>query len=269
MLIVCPACASEYRIETDRVGAAGRSVRCAACRETWFITPEAVAEAQRAEAGEARIADDRSPPVEGWDAPPPSEPAGAAEEAAPVIDQPAPPPRRPARSPSEARRASKPRSKTFSPALAAGLAACALLPLALLGRATVVRAMPQTAGLFATIGLPVNLRGIDLRDIAAFRNAAEGDRPAQLVVEGDLVGVAKSAAAVPPIEIEVRDERGQPLYRWSVPAPRAVLGEGERARFRASLSAPPAQGRGVEVRFAALPADGASAAPEAPHAAQR
>jgi len=127
--------------------------------------------------------------------------------------------------------------------------------------------MPQTAGLFATIGLPVNLRGIDLRDVAAFQTAAEGGKPAQLVVEGDLVGRARGGAAVPPIEIEVRGEHGQALYRWRVPAPRASLGEGERARFRGSLSAPPAQGRGVEVRFAAGTGEGEARGPE-PEAAR-
>ncbi|MFD0934158.1 zinc-ribbon domain-containing protein, partial [Methylobacterium trifolii] len=49
MLIVCPTCASEYRIDAERVGMEGRSVRCAACRETWFITPADVLAARAAE----------------------------------------------------------------------------------------------------------------------------------------------------------------------------------------------------------------------------
>ncbi|KQT56244.1 hypothetical protein ASG52_23960 [Methylobacterium sp. Leaf456] len=244
MLIVCPACASEYRIDAEKVGAAGRSVRCAACRETWYIGPDDVAAGLLAE-----MAPETDPfkTALGGEAP---------EAAPPAQTEEAPPPRRRA-PPKVARKPKRAGPRRLSPALAAGLTVAALLPLALLGRATVVRAMPQTAGLYAGIGLTVNLRGIDFSDLAAFQSPAEGAEPARLVVEGDLVGVARERVAVPPVEIEVRDEHGQSLYRWSVPGPRAALEPGERARFKASLSAPPALGRRVEVRFgetAPLPA---------------
>ncbi|WP_342149604.1 zinc-ribbon domain-containing protein [Methylorubrum sp. SB2] len=236
MLIVCPACASEYRIDAEKVGTAGRSVRCAACRETWFIGPDDVA---------AGLLAEMTPETDpfstglGSEAPEPEPPPAPKTEA--------PPRRRPP--PKATRKPKRSGPRRLSPALAAGLAVAALLPLALLGRATVVRAMPQTAALYAGIGLSVNLRGIDFTDLAAFQSPAEGAEPARLVVEGDLVGVARERVAVPPVEIEVRDEHGQSLYRWSVPGPRAALEPGERARFKASLSAPPAQGRRIEVRF--------------------
>jgi predicted Zn finger-like uncharacterized protein len=38
MLIVCPSCASEYTIDPAKLGADGRTVRCAICRDTWFAT---------------------------------------------------------------------------------------------------------------------------------------------------------------------------------------------------------------------------------------
>ncbi len=230
MLIVCPACASEYRIDAERVGTGGRSVRCAACRETWFISADEVVAAMFDE-----MAGDEEPAA----APPPPEPPPPAEEPAP----------RPAVARPVKRSKPKRPPRRLSPALAACLVLAAALPLALLGRVTVVRAMPQTAGLFARIGLPVNLRGIDLADVAAFQVAADGSNPARLVVEGDLVAVARERVAVPPIEVEVRDAEGQLLYLWSVPGPRAALEPGERARFKASLSAPPEKGRRIEVRF--------------------
>ncbi|KQQ31742.1 hypothetical protein ASF53_03380 [Methylobacterium sp. Leaf123] len=236
MLIVCPACASEYRIDADRVGTSGRSVRCAACRETWFISSDEVV---------AAMFDEMSAAEEPETSAAPPEPAPQAEAPA---DEPVP---RPRPSTGKAAKRGKPKRKArrLSPALAACLVLAAALPLALLARASVVRAMPQTAGLFARVGLPVNLRGIDLADIAAFQVAADGTNPARLVVEGDLVAVARERVAVPAIEVEVRDAGGQSLYRWTVPGPRAALEPGERARFKASLSAPPEKGRQVEVRF--------------------
>ena len=238
MLIVCPACASAYEIEASHVGADGRSVRCAACRETWFVGPGAAADASEVAGAAADWEGDR-PDAAVRAAGGPAAEGGPAESSAP---EPSAGPKR--------RGAAR-----LPPALAAGLAVFALVPLALLGRTTVVRAMPQTASLFAGIGLPVNLRGVDLRDIFAFRKPAEGDRPGELVVEGDLVGAGRGRAEVLPVEIVVRDDHGQPLYRWCVPAPRVALEPGETARFRASLSAPPPQGRRVEVRFADRPAE--------------
>lgn len=241
MLIVCPACASEYQIEAERVGAGGRSVRCASCRETWFITAEDVATALHAE--ESGAFEGEPAPAGGL-----AEPSARTEEGdGAVVDQPMPPPRRRSAA-GPAKRPRKPRA--LSPALVAGLVLFVLAPLALLGRSTVVRAMPQTASLFSAIGLPVNLRGVDLREVVAFQNPAEGGKPAQLVVEGDLVGVARGRVEVPMLEIVVRDGHGQPVYRWTVPPPRAALEAAETARFRASLSTPPAQGRRIEVRFA-------------------
>jgi predicted Zn finger-like uncharacterized protein len=48
MLIVCPNCASSYEVAPDKLGQAGRSVRCVRCRVVWFATaqsPEAAAAA--------------------------------------------------------------------------------------------------------------------------------------------------------------------------------------------------------------------------------
>ena len=57
MLIVCPSCATPYMIDQAALGPAGRTVRCARCRTSWFAGgPEpmpnvtAVAETVAAEA---------------------------------------------------------------------------------------------------------------------------------------------------------------------------------------------------------------------------
>jgi predicted Zn finger-like uncharacterized protein len=40
MLIVCPSCASEYTIDPAKLGADGRTLRGAICRDTWFVAPD-------------------------------------------------------------------------------------------------------------------------------------------------------------------------------------------------------------------------------------
>lgn len=251
MLIVCPSCASQYEIAADRLGAKGRSVRCAACRETWFIAPDEGSDTGSmtgagAEPSSLAAGIKSAEPIAETDA---SSPGAKSDD--PGIAEPAHPAAR--RRPGSRKPAGAAARRALSPALAAGLVAVAIVPLALLGRSTVVRAMPQTAALFAGVGLPVNLRGVSLRDVAAFQTPAEGDTPAQLVVEGDLVGVARERVDVPELAVEVRDEHDRPLRRWTVPAPRAALETGETARFKGTLAAPPAQGRTVQIRFADAP----------------
>src|SRR6185436_8372007 len=49
MLIVCPTCATTYQIKLAALGGAGRTVRCASCKDSWFATPEsAIMEAKTA-----------------------------------------------------------------------------------------------------------------------------------------------------------------------------------------------------------------------------
>ncbi len=245
MLIACPTCASEYRIDVDRVGMDGRSVRCAACRETWFITPAEILAAQAAELGVL-------------EEPEPDPVADAAWEEAAAAVRSAAEDRSAGGAAAQRTATRRPKHKTtkrrgiagLSPMLALGLTALAALPLACLARASVVRAIPQTAGLYGRIGLPVNLRGIEIRDVVAFSNPTEDGRPAELVVEGDLFGMGRSDVPVAALAVEVRDASGHALATFPVPPPRAVLGAGETARFRTRLVAPPAHGRSVELRFA-------------------
>ncbi|GJD99654.1 zinc-ribbon domain-containing protein [Methylobacterium isbiliense] len=227
MLIVCPSCASEYTLDPERIGPEGRTVRCAACREPWFV---------------ARPADPAAapPPDLAPDLAPPGEAVFTAVDAPVPVVPPA---------------AAGPRIRFRLPArtgLALGLALLAALPAAaLVAREGVVRAAPQTARLYAGLGLPVNLRGLELRDVVAFQ-APDGPEGGRLVVEGDVVSASPHPRAVPPLALEIRDEHDHVIYRWTAEAPRARLEPEESARFRAELAAPPAKGRRVLVRFAAV-----------------
>ncbi|MCJ2088391.1 zinc-ribbon domain-containing protein [Methylobacterium sp. E-005] len=235
MLIVCPSCASAYRIEAGKVGMEGRSVRCAACRETWFISPADVLAGHEAELAAEGPAD---PIAE-----------SAWEEASAAVRQAADLPI-PAAPRSSFRSSKVRRGISLSPSLAVGLALVAALPVVCLSRTSVVRAVPATAALFARIGLPVNLRGVEIRDVVAFSSPAQDGRSAELVVEGDLVGVARADVPVAPLKAEIRDAGGRVIQTFSVPAPRAMLGHAEASRFRGVLASPPADGRAIVLHFA-------------------
>ncbi|MGY2050109.1 DUF3426 domain-containing protein [Methylobacterium sp. JK268] len=218
MLIVCPSCAAEYRLDPDHIGPEGRTVRCASCRVPWYVAPPE---------------------------PPPGELSPPGPAVFTADEPPAPPP---------ATRPATRRRRLPAALVPVGCTLLALLAIAgvLLGRERVVRALPQTARLYAAIGLPVNLRGLAFRDVVAFALPAEGRGEARLVVEGDVVSASGRVRDVPPLALELRDETDQVVYRWTAEAPRRRLQPEETARFRAELEAPPPRGRRVLVRFAAV-----------------
>jgi hypothetical protein len=117
----------------------------------------------------------------------------------------------------------------------------------LIWRADVVRALPQTASLFAAIGLPVNLRGLEFSNVTVTRDQHEG--VSVLVVEGLILSVAKTPMEVPRLRLSIRNEAGAEIYTWTTLPTRNILGAGEQLPFRSRLASPPADGRDVMVRF--------------------
>jgi predicted Zn finger-like uncharacterized protein len=249
MLIVCPSCASEYMIDPGRLGAEGRTVRCASCKDTWFITPEleqpnASADAESSAAGrENDVTESRDEDLLAAPADEANGPTGWSETGPAAPWQNADP-------------AASPRTRRFgrkASRFAAGpfliLAGIIMAVAALWGRAQVVRTIPTTAALYRGIGLPVNLRGLEFHAVRSELVAAGSDT--FLVVEGEIANISGRDAPVPPIEIGVRSAEGQMLYTWINDPPRERLATSDTAHFRARLAAPPVEARQVLVRFAA------------------
>ncbi len=120
--------------------------------------------------------------------------------------------------------------------------------MALIGwRADLVRLLPQTASLYAAIGLSVNLRGLAFTDL---RNETETQDGVQvLVVEGTIASTATRAVDVPRLRFAVRNGSGQEIYAWTALPPKSVLAPGETTTFRSRLASPPRETREVLVRF--------------------
>ncbi len=230
MLIVCPSCAASYSLTEEQLGR-GRTLRCAQCRHTWFVSPEAPA-------SDGLLVEAVPPP-----------PVAPVVDQGPSAEEPAPKSR-----PARPRKERKPRPSALAllkktPRWQAALAALlVVLGIATLQRRAVVQAAPQSARLFAALGLPVNLRGLALDEVRS-QLALESEQSA-LVVEGEIRNVTHAERTVPALQVSLRNADGREIYSWTAEAPRAALAAGESIPFRTRLVAPPLDGRDVLVRFA-------------------
>jgi predicted Zn finger-like uncharacterized protein len=114
-------------------------------------------------------------------------------------------------------------------------------------RETVVSHLPQTASLFAAIGLPVNLRHLSFENVKISKDVQDGVNV--LVVRGTIVSTASKPVTVPRLRFAARDANGQEIYTWTALPTRSILGPGESLEFRTRLASPPVDARNVMVRF--------------------
>jgi predicted Zn finger-like uncharacterized protein len=114
-------------------------------------------------------------------------------------------------------------------------------------RAEIVRAAPQTASLYAALGLAVNLRGLLIADVTTDMLTSEG--VPVLVVQGKIASAAKRTIEVPRLRFAVRNASGNEIYSWTTLPSRSLLGPGEAFAFQSRLAAPPPETRDVLVRF--------------------
>ncbi len=115
-------------------------------------------------------------------------------------------------------------------------------------RERIVRILPPMATAYRLLGAPVNLAGLELRDVRA-RIVTDGGRRV-LVTEGEIVNLRREPNRAPPLSIAVRGANGLARYVWTAPAPKARLEAAEKIGFSARLASPPEGGTEVLVRFA-------------------
>jgi predicted Zn finger-like uncharacterized protein len=124
-----------------------------------------------------------------------------------------------------------------------------ILALLVVQRHAAVARVPQLAGVFRAIGLPVNLQGLEFERVVT--ELVEDTQGRFLIVQGEIRNIAKGTLAVPPIEIVIQDNTVKSLYTWTVEASRPTIIQGDSIPFRTRLASPPQSGANVILRFAA------------------
>ena len=242
MILTCPSCRTRYQTDGAHFKAPGRNVRCAKCGHVWFESapePASEVEPETIVAPAAAVA-----PAVVEQAPAPA----AADRGA--LDFTAPPREE---TPERIQEKTPRPSRGVAFAQSVGWAALIVL-IGAIGwgtiryRDTIAAVWPQSSSFYAVLGLPVNVRGIALTNIA-YKQEYEDGQPV-LSVTGKVVNISTRDQPVPEIRVVLLDAAKRELYHWTFDAGIPALKPGGESPFMTRLSSPPPEARNLNVRFA-------------------
>jgi predicted Zn finger-like uncharacterized protein len=263
MRIECPSCAAGFDVTASALGPNGRTVRCAACKTTWFAAAPSLVLADGDDEPIAAPAPTPMPSVTAEDRADHEALAAVGKkieaeeaeivsvEAAPSISpaeevEPLPPPRPKRKTVAHSMPAAKKRERRFPLGLVA-VALSAVLTFGIVSRQSIVRAAPELSTLYAAVGLPVNLRGLEFQNLRTRQEIQDGITV--LAIEGEVENVVNRAVELPRVRLSVLGDNGVEIYSWTALLPRSILYPHERAQFKSRLASPPAAGKEIMVRF--------------------
>jgi predicted Zn finger-like uncharacterized protein len=272
LIIVCPHCATRYQLPPEALGQRGRKVQCANCGEAWRANPPSPGRRQ----GDISPLDpdseddlDQNFSREERRAALPSRWAEETRDAERSLAdiRAALGSSRPAAAPDKAERLARSRrdnamrerlamlhrhlpSSRLRRALRIAIGSVLVIVFAVLtlGRVELVRSFPQLAGAYAAIGLPVNVIGLEFRDVESLVTREDGADVMR--VSAMIESTAPGRVVVPPVIVTLLGTRGETLYRWSVTPTARSLEAGERFEFSTRITTPPPGTTTVRLGFA-------------------
>ncbi|HEY0034804.1 MAG TPA: zinc-ribbon domain-containing protein [Devosia sp.] len=260
MIIACPHCQTKYQVTYEAIGSAGRKVQCAHCQQAWQQAPlsepapsaraqqevDAVVEDQLDEAfvsEEKKISAALAKRVADEDT---RQQSALAAKVDPAVIRKR---QRAFSNRQDAIAATQPLAQ-LRRAVRLGLVLllCATIAGAYFARVQIVARFPAMAGVYESIGLGVNVVGLDFTNVSTQRTLRSGKDI--LIVSAQIVGLNAAPVKVPAVVVTLLDEEGQSIYAWSIVPDIQDLMAGERATFDTQLAAPPGDAARVQLSFA-------------------
>ena len=114
-------------------------------------------------------------------------------------------------------------------------------------RQQVVAAVPDLAGLYAAIGLPVNMTGLDIVEVRA--SAESSGFETSFRIEGAVRNITRGDMAVPALKVEFLDRYSRLVHSVPLASPVQSLRAGKQAGFNQSIKDFPKESVSVRVTF--------------------
>jgi hypothetical protein len=114
-------------------------------------------------------------------------------------------------------------------------------------RQAISEAWPQSSSLYDAIGMPVNVRGLDIQEVD-YKQEFEDVQPV-LVISGKVVNMTNRELSVPLVRIGLSDAAQRELESWTADIGTPTLGPGEARSFVSRYPNPPVDSHTVDVRF--------------------
>jgi len=241
MILECSECHARYLVPDSAIGPAGRTVRCASCRHSWFQEPvvadlgEIGTPAPPLVSTPTPVADVAPADEEAIAPTPPIAPASVNQDYDAFAHE---PPFRPRRNPAK---------RWTIATVTAGVAM-------LLGAGVLLYS--DVPSLATQLGLPIGDRETPLK----FVNLKKPDRREMpsgselFAIGGQINNPTDRRQPVPDIRAELRDAQDRLVYSWTIKPDQGTISPGGTIGFDSAAVDVPPSSRKVNLSFASIPA---------------
>ena len=284
MIITCPNCSTKYEVADQAIGATGRKVQCANCHRSWKATaPENFVPTPKPRIVGGTDTDLDEAPAEtaerdrlfGKDAESELDKAFAAEEEKVLAGAEGDEDGEPEDESIEDmvdeqtgkldhrllsrrrrdmhRRQQKHVSRLPLARLRRAARILSLLTLAaIIGggyffRTDIVRAYPNLGGLYAMVGIDVNIYGLIFTKVETLRTLRDGDDVT--IITANIRSIVDHTVRVPPVLVSILNADDKPIYEWTANAPVANISPGDIVAFETQLTSAPTDAAHVRLVF--------------------